>query len=144
MQSKLCFQFIWQETKGSVDVPTSLDSTSGPAVVVPSQDSSLHPTRYFVMPHISFGTIQKSLELKAIGISIRYDVSYLTDNCGEDEDSDEVADYGEDVSVKQQTKKFYQSWSDSGRQDLDERPPPEPFSFFFQFIFIFSFNAIPF
>lgn len=52
---------------------------------------------HFVMSHVGLGPVQQPLELQSIGVPIRYDVAHLAHNGGEDEHTDEVANYGENV-----------------------------------------------
>lgn len=49
------------------------------------------------MSHISFGTIQKPLELQPVGIPVGDDIPHLSHYRGEYEDANQIADYCENV-----------------------------------------------
>jgi len=81
------------------------------------------------MPHVSFGTVQESLELQAVRVPIRDDVADLADDGREYEDSDQVADYCEDVPANQEGRKradqsegdvisVLRSWTSGPRRSL--------------------------
>lgn len=83
MKGELGLEFVGQETQCSVDVASTLNSPSRPAVVIPTQHSTLHPPGHFMMSHVSLCTVEQSLELESVGVSVRYHISDLTDDCGE-------------------------------------------------------------
>jgi hypothetical protein len=45
-----------------------------------------------MMSHISFGAVQQPFEFQTIGVTVGDDVAHLTDNCGENEHADQIAD----------------------------------------------------
>lgn len=49
------------------------------------------------MSHVGLGPIKQPFEFQSICVPIRYDVAHLTDNGGEDEDADQVTNYGEHI-----------------------------------------------
>lgn len=87
MKRQFGFQFVGQKAQGGVDIAAALYSPTRPAVIIPAQHSSLHSARHFVVPHVSLGSIQQSLELESVCITIRYHISNLTHDCGEYEDA---------------------------------------------------------
>lgn len=52
------------------------------------------------MSHVRLGAVQQSLELQPVGVPVRDHVAHLADNRGEYEYANQVADYGEDVPVR--------------------------------------------
>lgn len=68
---------------------------------------------YLMMSHIGFGTVQQPLELQSICISIRYHISNLADNRCEYEYTDQIADYGENVSVSMERRFIHQVFLDN-------------------------------
>lgn len=100
VESELGFEFVRQKSEGGIDVTAALYPPPGPAVVVPPEDPSLHPSGHFVMPHVGLCAVQQPLELETIRVSVRYYVADLTDYRSEYEDPNEVAHYREYVSAK--------------------------------------------
>lgn len=58
-----------------------------------------------MVPHISLGAVQESLELETVRVPVGDDVADLADDGREYEDADQVADYGEDVPANQEGRK---------------------------------------
>jgi hypothetical protein len=77
------FELVGQKTERGVNVASTLDSPTRPAVIVPAQHSTFHPSRHFMMSHVSLRTVEQALELESVGVSVRYHISDLTDDCGE-------------------------------------------------------------
>jgi len=50
-----------------------------------------------VVPHVQFGRVQKPFEFEPTCVAIRYHITHLADDCGENEDSYEVTGDGENV-----------------------------------------------
>jgi len=92
------FEFVGQQAQSGVNVSTALNAAPRPTVIVPAQHSALHSTRHFVVSHISLCAVQQALKLQSIGVAIRYHISDLTDNCGENENANQIADDCENVS----------------------------------------------
>lgn len=53
------------------------------------------------MPHVGLRTVEKSLEFQTIRVTICDHVAHLSDDGGKYEDTDQVADYREDVPTDQ-------------------------------------------
>ena len=68
-----------------------------PGIVVPALNAPLHTPRHFVVPHVQFGRVQKPFKFEPTCVAIRYHITHLTDDCGENEDPYEVTGDGEDV-----------------------------------------------
>lgn len=56
---------------------------------------------YLMMSHVSFGAIQKPLELQAVGIPVGDDVANLPNYSGENEHANQIAHYSEHVPVEE-------------------------------------------
>lgn len=104
-----------------------------------------------MMSHVSFRAIQEPLEFQTIRVSVGDHITDLADDGREYEDTDQIADYREDVPANQEGRKR----TDQSRRAvirtnprfMDERPPPEPFSSFSSlllafFAFAFFFRSL--
>lgn len=111
VQGQFGFELVRQQAEGCIDVPapvscrgTNCSRTSEArdasyrqepkdkhTDVVSSSGSRAGRLTHLVVSHVGLGPIEQALELQPVGVPVRYHISHLAHNRGEDKNANQVA-----------------------------------------------------